>query len=220
VCVALNEVKAAIGAAGALALWEAGGFGQNRKLKAWVKPDDRTEDGFLAFVVKQDVEWLFPLMEARKFLNSSLEAGTPAAEISAWLKGNVDSAMLMSTAGARMVMRAILSRFYTPKIQSIEDYSSIASTLYGQDTDSELKQQQQLQILYEVQLFCHEQGFPKGLLPKIFQDVYEEDIVMEEIFTSWVDSTDESTPSKGKAVMQANPFLQWLEEAESDDDSD
>ena len=52
------------------------------------------------------------------------------------------------------------------------------------------------------QVFCHEKGFPKGLLLRNFVNFYEFDILEERAFLQWKEDVNDAYPGKGKALFQ------------------
>jgi len=62
--------------------------------------------------------------------------------------------------------------------------------------------------------------FPKGLLLRWFNLMYELEIVEEEAFLKWREDVTDAYPGKGKALFQVNTWLTWLAEAESEDEED
>ena len=53
-----------------------------------------------------------------------------------------------------------------------------------------------------MQVFCHEKGFPKGLLLRNFVNFYEFDILEEKAFIEWKENVNDAYPGKGKALFQ------------------
>lgn len=59
--------------------------------------------------------------------------------------------------------------------------------------------------------------------PKILMVLYNEEIVTEEVITKWGTKASKKyidLPTSKKVRKSAEPFLTWLAEAESDEDSD
>ena len=70
------------------------------------------------------------------------------------------------------------------------------------------------------QVFCYQHQFPKGMLLRWFNLLYDLEIVEEEAFLRWKEDVSDEYPGKGKALFQVNQWLTWLEEAESDEEED
>ncbi|XP_067934245.1 eukaryotic translation initiation factor 4 gamma 2-like [Watersipora subatra] len=80
--------------------------------------------------------------------------------------------------------------------------------------------ERQAMALYALQVFCHENKFPKGMMLRMFTYLYDLEIVDEEVFLQWKEDIKEPYPGKGKALFQVNQWLTWLEQAESESDED
>uniref|UniRef100_H2Z555 W2 domain-containing protein n=1 Tax=Ciona savignyi TaxID=51511 RepID=H2Z555_CIOSA len=78
----------------------------------------------------------------------------------------------------------------------------------------------QLHALYTVQTFCHDQDFPKGLMLRMFNLLYNEDVIDEESFIAWKEDVNSDFPGKGKALFQVNSWLTWLQEADTEEDDE
>jgi len=210
-------VKEEHGEAVAVQLWTTSGL----DLQAWLREGERTEEHLLEFAANQKVEFLFPLMACKKYLQQAFSSGEEAAAVTAWLRSNLSNELLMSGGCARAIMRALLKNFggADKKLHAdLGKYGAICAGLYGAETEEQMKLQ--LHLLYEVQLFCYESGFADGMLKRLFHAIYDFDMVLEETFNMWREDTDMSTPGKKHAVLHANQFLQWLAEAEEEEDED
>ncbi|XP_039257792.2 eukaryotic translation initiation factor 4 gamma 2-like [Styela clava] len=65
----------------------------------------------------------------------------------------------------------------------------------------------QLHALYAVQVFCCNKEFPKNLLLRLFNGLYEEDVVDEETYYVWKEHVNEQYCGKGRALFQVNKWL-------------
>ena len=70
--------------------------------------------------------------------------------------------------------------------------------------------------LYEVQDYCARKDWPEKLVKKLFYQLYEADVILEEAFTVWREDTSDQGANKMKALVQVNEFLQWLETTEEE----
>ena len=59
-----------------------------------------------------------------------------------------------------------------------------------------------MNVMSLFQVFCHEKGFPKGLLLRNFVNFYEFDILDEMAFRQWKEDVNDTFPGKGKALFQ------------------
>ena len=63
-------------------------------------------------------------------------------------------------------------------------------------------------------------NWPDKLMKKLFYQLYEADIILEEAYSVWREDTSDDTPGKDKALFQVNEFLQWLETTEEEGEED
>ena len=70
--------------------------------------------------------------------------------------------------------------------------------------------------LYEVQAYCARKEWPEKLIKKVFYQLYENDVIVEEAYGTWREDTTDTTPGKNQALFQVNEFLQWLETTEEE----
>ncbi|KAH3705649.1 hypothetical protein DPMN_080726 [Dreissena polymorpha] len=54
-----------------------------------------------------------------------------------------------------------------------------------------------------------------GLLRGMFDILYDEDVIAEDVFLQW-ERSDEEPEGKGTALKQVVQFFKWLNEAEED----
>lgn len=199
-------------------LWEASEI----DLTQWLPEGERDEEHTFAFATDNKVEWLYPFMGCKQHMHEAFAADQEPEAIIAWLKENVPKELLFSDAGARSIMRTLL-RAFSPASEAakLRKYATIAEHFFNTVESKEMTRFQ-LQMVYEVQLFCNELDFdPKDLVKRLFHAVYEYDMVSEEAFSAWKDDTGDKTPGKMRALLQANAFIQWLAEAEEEEeDSD
>merc|ERR1719320_767345 len=71
----------------------------------------------------------------------------------------------------------------------------------------------QMAALYAIQVYCHGLHFPKGM----FVNLYDMEVIEEEVYLKWKEEVNDSYPGKGKALFQVNQWLNWLEQADEDD---
>jgi hypothetical protein len=198
--------------AGARQLWADSGI----ELMQWLHPEDRDDQHLHEFVADKKIDFLFPVFGCQRYLTEAFTKGENPATVLAWLKANVAQDVLMSADGACTLMRALLTHFgSSDKSAQFKTYAAISCDLYGDEEFEAL----QLQLVYAVQQFCHEKHFPEGMLRRLFHSIYDHDTVLEDTFTAWKEDTS-STAGKQVAVLHANSFLQWLAEAEEEEDEE
>jgi len=173
------------------------------------------------------------LEEIEAYLMKSLKAEPAEADaaIMAWMQERIDPAV-PDVKVARLMMRCLLetgSDETPPSSTKINNAIKERAKLlrkYLQAGKSGSAEQMTLMCgsLYEVQAYCMRKNWPDKLMKKLFYQLYETDVILEEAYGVWREDTKDDTPGKDKALFQVNEFLQWLEtteeEGEDDDDDD
>ncbi|KAL3861763.1 hypothetical protein ACJMK2_007785 [Sinanodonta woodiana] len=78
----------------------------------------------------------------------------------------------------------------------------------------------ELQALFALQALVHKMEHPPGVLRELFDILYDEDIISEDVFIQWEKSEDpQEQEGKGVAMKQVVQFFTWLKEAEDDAES-
>mmetsp|Transcript_3137 Transcript_3137/g.4832 ORF Transcript_3137/g.4832 Transcript_3137/m.4832 type:complete len:555 (+) Transcript_3137:110-1774(+) len=85
----------------------------------------------------------------------------------------------------------------------------------------ENNKKEQVLMLYGVQMYVHEVGFPKigkeALVLKIFTFLYSKDIIVEEAFEEWSEDVDDTTPGKQNSLIQTTNFFEFLKQASEEE---
>jgi len=99
------------------------------------------------------------------------------------------------------------------------NYGAALATLVEENTAG------MMEVLFAIQRFCNEIGFPKvgteGLIQAMFRSVYKFDLVDEDAFSEWKD--DESPKreaGKGKTIIQTMDWFNWLEEDDEESEEE
>ena len=74
----------------------------------------------------------------------------------------------------------------------------------------------QANLCWEVQAFCHANGWPTELIKKIFFQLYEKDAVVEDGFLHWKEDLDDATPARRKR-LPADRVLHLARTADEED---
>merc|ERR1712055_941016 len=79
----------------------------------------------------------------------------------------------------------------------------------------------EVQALYSLQALVHGLEHPNKLLHSIFDVLYDCDVISEDAFMEWEESTEPGEQEgKGVALKSCTQFFQWLKTAELDDEED
>ncbi|KAI5729156.1 hypothetical protein M8J77_026184 [Diaphorina citri] len=98
--------------------------------------------------------------------------------------------------------------------QLLEKYKPVLVGFLAENVDL------QVTCVYAVQVFCHSLHFPKGMLLRWFNNLYNLEIIEEEAFSKWRENISDAYPGKGEALFQVNAWLNWLAEAESEEEEE
>lgn len=183
---------------------------------------DRNKERMADILEDRNLTFLYPMLriesDITRLINS--EEGCTPASLYRWLKDNVNLSLqstpefisvVFTTLLKNLVAKFGLSQF-GDQSKEFEKYRKMFLHFLLEKPDL------QLVVLYALQTYCSSQDFPKGLLEKWFNMLYELEIVEEEVFFRWKEDINDEYPGKGRALFQVNKWLTWL--AETDDDSE
>ena len=162
------------------------------------------------------------LAEIEAYLLQAMRATPPESDgaIMEWvgerIEPNVPNVQL-----ARLVVRSLLEATCAETPSStklhaaIKDRAKLLRKFLQVGKESE-QMTLMFNSLYEVQDYCARMDWPEKLMKKLFYQLYEADVILEEAFTVWREDTSDQGPNKMKALVQVNEFLQWLETTEEE----
>lgn len=78
----------------------------------------------------------------------------------------------------------------------------------------------QLAAIFAMQVFCYSLNFPKGMLLRLFNIFYDNNVIEEESYLRWKEDLSDVHLGKGNALFQVNAYLTYLETAEDEDDEE
>lgn len=188
------------------------------------------KESMVAILEGKQLLFLFPLAEIELKLTNQISQNASPTSIYKWVKENVNSDLHTNPEFVNVLVSCCLEHVTRNSSLSAEYPINLPKEVKEKERHllSEIKpvlrkfldenHKLQLHALYAAQVFCHNKGFPKGLLLRLFNSMYEDDIIDEEVFFSWKEDMNDSYPGKGKALFQVNTWLKWLHEAETDDE--
>lgn len=121
------------------------------------------------------------------------------------------SALLTSALKAAAASNEIISS--APFLQQTRCGAALAHYAYN-SIDSAVA------LLYALQHYHTNVGLPKGILPNIFMQLYQCDIVKEEAFNAWREDTQNRISGKDKALAATIKFFAYLEDDEEEDEDE
>jgi len=133
-----------------------------------------------------------------------------------WIQESVEPSVSQSSQFIRALLTSVCSHCIQAE-ESSKDKYKVNETLLKSRT-SLLKTfivnaQLELQGLYALQALLHKLQQPYGVLLQLFNVLYDEEVIREESFNDWRDSTDPTAQlGKGVALNSVNSFFKWLAE--------
>lgn len=194
--------------------------------------NDRNKERMADILEDRNLTFLYPMLRIESDITRQITSPecTPAT-LYRWLKDNVTPPLQSSTEFISVVFTALVKHIIS-KHTSAETPAVYTSALFSAQEAELAKYQQVLKVylsgkpdlqlvaLYSLQTYCHTINFPKGLLEKWFNFLYEFEIVDEEVYAKWKEDINDEYPGKGRALFQVNKWLTWLEETEEDEDEE
>jgi len=184
----------------------------------------RSEEQLGKLLEEMNLTFLVPLLAIKSELKRQLnEDKISTTQLQDWILKNVDKAHQENPGFMYALMEAIICRIMgssdinkenEAEKEMIRDFKPVLKTFIKGSS------MLQLSCIYALQVFCHQQGFPKGLMLRWFMALYDNDIIDEQAFLKWKEDVNDTYPGKGKALFQVNQWLTWLEEAESEEEED
>ena len=196
---------------------------------------DRNKEQLADILDNRGLSFLMPLLRIESDLNKLLlEENSSPATLFKWIKDTVDPT-LVTTKDFILVLFTCLTKFIVN--QAKNDLESSGETT-GDSRDkkqAELEKEGiksfvkvlksfvfdkpslQLTALYALQTVCHELKFPKGMLLRWFNALYDLEVIEDEVFLRWKEDINDDFPGKGQALFQVNTWLIWLAEAEAEE---
>jgi translation initiation factor 4G len=180
------------------------------------------------------LSFLFPLLRIQSELWKQLTADPNPVAFFKWIKDNVDARM-HTDPGFIILLVTCIIRYITSET-TMKDGSdlSVVPDKVAVDAEKQMLAKFKMVIqkflldkidlhvtaLYAIQVYAYNNNSPKGLILRLFSNLYDMDVIDEEAYIHWKEEVNELHPGKGKALFQVNQWLTWLEQAseESDDE--
>ncbi|CAB4020089.1 eukaryotic translation initiation factor 4 gamma 2-like, partial [Paramuricea clavata] len=176
---------------------------------------------------EQGLIFLSPQLKAQSELFKQIQNDPNVSSLYKWIKDNIDVKLHSSPEFASVLTTCVL-KYVTmttslapnvdrnqPLDKEIQDQEKLMMENMKPLLQKFLNDNVQLQVsaLYALQVFCHCNEFPKGLLLRMFVTLYDLEIIEEDAFISWKEDVNDQHPGKGRALFQVNSWLTWLETA-------
>jgi len=167
------------------------------------------------------------MLTAQRHLENMFKQDKSPPELLGWVDENVGS-VPADPIFARWLLRTVLEKTF-PKGKNIDkkDLEPYAALLHkfidvnptkkGPSRGGDLSVP--VACLFEVQAFCFRQK-TKGLILKIFEALYELQLIPAAAYAEWSDDTRDETPGKQDLLVQCSKWLTWLETADDEGDEE
>jgi len=134
------------------------------------------------------------------------------AQIFEWVEETIPEDLLNDPSFSRELMHIILQRIagspsqYSPEslAKSLESFAELLVGLFANNLES-----LQVNPLLEIQSFCFNLNFPKGLLEQLFKDLCKLQIIQQNSYLEWMQTNE---PGKKEALAQVRKWLDSLKE--------
>lgn len=199
------------------------------QLMNMVPENDRNKERMADILEDRNLTFLYPMLRIESDITRQITSDCTPNSLYKWLKDNVTPPLQESPEFITVVFSTLLKHIIN-KHNNVDNPFVFTSSLFAKQ-DEELKKfsqvlqiylnghtDLQLIVLYSLQTFCHDHNFPKGLIEKWFNMLYEHEIVDEEVFYKWREDINDEYPGKGKALFQVNKWLTWLAEDDEEDE--
>ncbi|KAH7646412.1 dihydrolipoyllysine-residue succinyltransferase [Dermatophagoides farinae] len=200
-------------------------------LMQMVPEPDRNKERMADILEDRNLTFLYPMLRIESDITKQITSDCSPSSLYRWLKDNVNTTLQNSTEFISVVFSTLLKHIIA-KHNNPDNPFVFTSALFVQQ-ENELKKycqvlqkflsgkhDLQLVVLYSLQTYCHDHNFPKGLIEKWFNMLYEQEIVDDEVFFKWREDINEEYPGKGKALFQVNKWLIWLEEDDEEEEEE
>lgn len=192
---------------------------------------DQNKERMLEILEDRNLSFIFPLLRIQAELGRQIAAEPTANALFKWIKDKVDISLQTDSGFINILVTAILK--YITSETTLKDNGDITVTpeKYLMDKEKELLDklkgvldmflhdhtELQMAALYAVQVFCNTNKFPKGMFLRFFVNLYDMEVIEEDIYLRWKEEVNDQYPGKGKALFQVNQWLNWLEQAEDEE---
>lgn len=196
----------------------------------------RSPDAVAGWMDDNGFFFMDPLMKIVRGLKHRLTKEDSSTVI-AWLEESVDDKAAKSPEFVRVLTNSIVQHLTSQTIfangnknpleptremynkwkDTISSVKPIFSKYLEQNVDEETSKLLQLEVLFSLQSYNAEIGYPKDLLENLFRIFYDEEIIDEPTFYDWKKDTKRELKSKKEAVKLLGGWFKWLEQSQTEE---
>lgn len=193
------------------------------------------KDRMMEILEDRGLSFLFPLMRIQAELSRQIRADPNATVYYKWIRDNVDSKLYSDSAFITILVTVIFT-YITGETTLKEgiDVNAAPQDKALVEREKELldkfkgvlqkflldKIDLHVTANYALQVFAFNKNSPKGLLLRMFVNLYDMEIIYEEAFTRWKEEVNDLHPGKGQALFQVNNWLTWLEQSDEESEEE
>jgi len=215
--------------------WLVDVFNQSKlDLQSMLPELDQNKERMLEILEDRGLSFMFPLLRIQSELGRQIAAEPTANAVFKWVKDKVDVSLHTDPEFINVLVTAIVKYITTESTLKEDADPTVTPEKVLMDKEKELLDKLkgvlqlflhdhtnlQMAALYAVQVYCHNNNFPKGMFLRLFVQLYDMEVIEEEMYLRWKEEVNDQYPGKGKALFQVNQWLNWLEQAEEDDSED
>uniref|UniRef100_A0A2M4BAY8 Eukaryotic translation initiation factor 4 gamma 2 n=1 Tax=Anopheles marajoara TaxID=58244 RepID=A0A2M4BAY8_9DIPT len=188
---------------------------------------DRSKDRMAEILEDRNLSFLYPLLRVQSELWKQIQSDSNPQQFYKWIKENVEPGCYADSGFITAVMTVLLQYIgqETDKLKEdkkrvekekeiLAKFCPVLNAFLNGYYD------RQLTAIYAIQVYWFNIGYPKGVLLRWFQEMYELSVIEEDAFLQYKEDVNDIYPGKGKALFQVNQWLTWLAEAEDEDDEE
>jgi len=176
-----------------------------------------TESQLITYLIDKKMSYIFPSIITKSQIESMIKDGSSVDSILKWIEHNAPNAPV-DASFARWLIRTVLKFGSTIPPGGDETkiirYADLLSHFISSSLDI------QLQCIFEVQGYWAFMGEPKEILPAMFSNLYDKDVILEDAFKIWIEDCKDPTPKKEEAVLATSKFMNWLETASEESEEE
>lgn len=188
---------------------------------------DRNKERMAEILEDRNLSFLYPLLRVQSELWKQILLDDNPQHFYKWIKENVE-AICYTDPGFITAVMTVLLKYISQESNKLEeerkrvDKEKEIFTKYCPVLHAFLHSNIDLQLIaiYAIQVYWYDIGYPKGVLLRWFQEMYEMSVIEEDAFLRYKEDVTDTYPGKGKALFQVNQWLTWLAEAEDEDDEE
>jgi translation initiation factor 4G len=178
--------------------------------------------------------FLMPLLRVQSEMTKQLKADPNPTTFYKWVRDNVDCKLFSDTGFITVLVTIIVHHITSSTTMQEGADTTVTPDKALAEQEKELVEKFKVVLqkflldkiplhvtaIYALQVYSFNNSSPKGLLLRMFMNLYNFEIVDEEAFIKWKEEVNDVHPGKGQALFQVNQWLTWLEQAEEESDDE